>query len=182
MITLGVLADTHIPDRAPQLNPRIREIFLRAEVNAILHAGDVSTSGVLDELKQVAPLYTVQGNRDLFYLRQLPMQIEMDFEGVSVGMAHGHGTFSRYMVDKIHRAMRGRKVGIYLQRLLQAFPTMDVIVFGHLHVPCNFRLEGKLLFNPGSTSYPWPRGDPATVGLLHVDGNAGVEGEIISLG
>jgi hypothetical protein len=182
MITLGVLADTHIPDRVPQLNPCILEIFQRAKVNAILHAGDVSTSGVLDELRQVAPLYAVQGNRDIVYLRQLPMQLELNFEGVSVGMAHGHGTFSRYMVDKIHRAMRGRMVGIYLQRLLHAFPTVDVIVFGHLHVPCNFRLEGKLLFNPGSTSYPWPRGDPATVGLLHVDGNAGVEGEIISLG
>jgi putative phosphoesterase len=182
MITLGVLADTHIPDRAPQLNPRVLEIFQHAKVNAILHAGDVSTSGVLDELRQVAPVYAVQGNRDIFYLRQLPMQIEMEFEGISVGMAHGHGTFSRYMVDKIHRALRGRMVGIYLQRLLQAFPAKHVIVFGHLHVPCNFHLEGKLLFNPGSTSYPWPRGDPATVGLLRVDGKAGVEGEIISLG
>jgi putative phosphoesterase len=182
MTTLGVLADTHIPDREPQLNPRILEIFQLAKVDVILHAGDVSTSGVLDELKQVAPVYAVQGNRDIVYLRQLPLRIEMDFEGVSIGMAHGHGTFSRYMVDKIHRAVSGRKVGRYLLRLLQAFPAVDVIVFGHLHVPCNFRLKGKLFFNPGSTSYPWPRGDPATLGLLHIDGNAGVEGEIISLG
>ena len=182
MTTLGVLADTHIPDRVPQLNTRVIEIFQHARVNAILHAGDVSTSGVLDELRQVAPVYAVQGNRDIVYLRHLPMWIEMDFNGVSIGMTHGHGTFSRYMIDKIHRAMRGRLVGKYLQRLLQSFPGVDVIVFGHLHVPCNFRLEGKLFFNPGSTSYPWPRGDPATVGLLHIDGGAGVDGEIISLG
>jgi putative phosphoesterase len=182
MTILGVIADTHIPDRVPKLNPRVLEIFQHAEVNAILHAGDVSSSGVLDELRQLAPVYVVQGNRDIFYLRQLPMRIEMDFEGISIGMAHGHGTFSRYMVDKIHRAMRGRMVGMYLQRLQIAFPGVDVIVFGHLHVPCNFRLEGKLFFNPGSTSYPWPRGAPATVGLLHMNGNAEVEGEIISLG
>jgi hypothetical protein len=182
MTTLGVLADTHIPDREPQLNPRALEIFQHAQVTAILHAGDVSTSGVLDELRQVAPVYAVQGNRDIFYLRQLPMRIELDFEGVVVGMAHGHGTFNRYMVDKIHRAMRGRMVGMYLQRLQLAFPGVDVIVFGHLHVPCNFRLDGKLFFNPGSTSYPWPRGDPATIGLLHIDGGAGIDGEIIPLG
>jgi len=182
MTTLGVLADTHIPDRVPELHPRVLEIFQHAKVNAIMHAGDVSSSGVLDELSQLAPVYAVQGNRDIFYLRQLPLRIEMDFEGITIGMAHGHGTFSRYMVDKIHRAMHGRMVEKYLKRLLLTFPGVDVIVFGHLHVPCNFRLEGKLFFNPGSTSYPWPRGDPATVGLLHINGNKKIEGEIISLG
>ena len=181
MTSLGVLADTHIPDRVPQLDPRVIEIFRQAKVQAILHAGDVSVERVLEELRQVAPVYAVQGNRDIFYLRQLPMQIELNFEGVSIGMAHGHGSFSRYMVDKIHRAIRGRLVAIYLARMLQAFPDADVIVFGHLHVPCNFLLKGKLLFNPGSTSYTWPRGDPATVGLLHLGEANGPRGEIITL-
>jgi uncharacterized protein len=181
MTTLGVLGDTHIPDRVPHLNPRVIEIFRQANVQAILHAGDVSISQVLEELQQVAPVYAVQGNRDIFSLRQLPLQIKLNFDGVSIGMAHGHGSFSRYMVDKIHRAIRGRLVEIYLQRMLQAFPDVDVIVFGHLHVPCNFLLDGKLLFNPGSTSYPWPRGDPATVGLLHLGKADGLQGEIITL-
>jgi len=181
MTSLGVLADTHIPDRVPQLDPRVIEIFRQAKVQAILHAGDVSVEQVLEELRQVAPVYAVQGNRDIFYLRQLPMQIELNIDGVSIGMAHGHGSFSRYMVDKIHRAIRGRLVESYLKRMLQAFPDADVIVFGHLHVPCNFLLEGKLLFNPGSTSYPWPRGDPATVGLLHLGKADGPQGEIITL-
>jgi putative phosphoesterase len=181
MTTLGVLADTHIPDRVAQLNPRVIEIFRQAKVQAILHAGDISISQVLEELRQVAPVYAVQGNRDIFYLRQLPLRIVLNFDGVSIGMAHGHGSFSRYMVDKIHRAIRGRLVEIYLRRMLQAFPDADVIVFGHLHVPCNFLLGGKLLFNPGSTSYPWPRGDPATVGLLHLGKTDGLQGEIITL-
>ena len=182
MTTLGVLADTHIPDRVTQLNPRVLEIFQQAKVNAILHAGDVSVPQVLEELRLVAPVYAVQGNRDIFYLRQLPMQIELNFEGVSIGMAHGHGTFSRYMVDKIHRAIRGRLVESYLTRMLQTFPDVDVIVFGHLHVPCNFLLNGKLIFNPGSTSYPWPRSDPATIGLLRLEQGKELQGEIITLG
>lgn len=181
MITLGVLADTHIPDRLPQLNPSVLEIFQRAKVNAILHAGDVSIPRVLEELRRVAPVHAVQGNRDIFNLRHLPMRIELIFEGVSLGMAHGHGTFSRYMVDKIQRAIQGRLVGSYLTRMQQTFPHVDVIVFGHLHVPCNFLLDGKLFFNPGSTSYPWPRSDPGSLGLLYLEQGREPKGEIIIL-
>ena len=182
MTTLGVLADTHIPDRVTQLNPRVLEIFKQAEVNAILHAGDVSIPRVLDELGQGAPGHAVQGKRDIFYLRQLPLRIELTFEGVTLGMAHGHGTFSRYMVDKIQRAIQGRLVESYLTRMLQTFPDVSVIVFGHLHVPCNFLLDGKLIFNPGSTGYPWPRNAPGTVGLLYLEQGKAPQGEIITLG
>ena len=44
MTSLGVLADTHIPDRVPELDPQIIQVFRRAGVAAILHAGDVSAA------------------------------------------------------------------------------------------------------------------------------------------
>jgi predicted phosphodiesterase len=66
MTILGVLADTHIPDRVPGLNPRVLKIFQQARVSEILHAGDVSIPQVLEELRQVAPVSVVQGNRDFF--------------------------------------------------------------------------------------------------------------------
>ncbi len=181
MTTLGVLADTHIPDRVPSLNPQVIQRFHEAGVAAILHAGDVSVPQVLEELEKVAPVYAVRGNRDIFYLRNLPLQIQLTFDGVSIGMAHGHGTFSRYMIDKIHLSVYGRLVERYLKRMLQTFPDVDVIVFGHLHVPFNLHLEGKLLFNPGSTSFPWPRRDPATFGLLHMESGKEPQGEIIEI-
>jgi hypothetical protein len=99
MTTLGVLADTHIPDRVPDLNPKVIQIFQQAQVAAILHAGDVSVPRVLKELEQVAPVHAVRGNRDIFYLRNLSMQIRLTIDGVSIGMAHGHETFIRYMLD-----------------------------------------------------------------------------------
>lgn len=181
MTTLGVLADTHVPDRVPQLDPRVVEVFQNARVDAILHAGDVSVPQVLKQLEQVAPVYAVRGNRDIFRLRRLPLRVELNFNGVSIGMAHGHGTFSRYVIDKFHRAVKGRLVELYLKRMLREFPHADVIVFGHLHVPCNFHLEGKLLFNPGSTSYPWPRDKPATFGLLYLAADKEPIAEIIEL-
>jgi putative phosphoesterase len=182
MITLGVLADTHIPDRVPELNPKVIQNFRQADVTAILHAGDVTVPRVLAELEQLAPVHAVGGNRDIFYLRDLPLQLQLNINGVSIGMAHGHGTFSRYMVDKLHTVIRGRLVERYLTRMLQTFPDVDVIVFGHLHEPINFHLDGKLLFNPGSTSFPWPRGSPATFGFLHLEQGKEPQGEIIEIG
>jgi putative phosphoesterase len=182
MTTLGVLADTHIPDRVSGLSPQIIKIFRQAGVAAILHAGDVSVPRVLQELEQVAPVYAVRGNRDIFYLRNLPLRAQLDISGISIGMAHGHGTFTRYMIDKIHGSIHGRFDEKYLRRMLLSFPDMDVIVFGHLHVPYNLHLDGKLLFNPGSTSFPWPRGSPATFGLLHLDLGQEPQAEIIEIG
>jgi putative phosphoesterase len=181
MSVLGVIADTHIPDRTPQLNPLALEIFRQAEVKAILHAGDISVPRVLDELARVAPVHAVRGNRDIFYLRHLPLEMRFTVDGVSIGMSHGHGTFFGYMVDKLNMPKRDQLMGFYTSRLLQAFPDVEVIVFGHVHEVCNVRKEGKLLFNPGSASFPMPRGAPATVGLLTIDGPGAVRGEIIRL-
>ncbi len=182
LTTLGVLADTHIPDRVPELNPKITQVFHQARVSAILHGGDVTTPRVITELEQIAPVYAVRGNRDIFYLRNLPLQVKLNIEGVSIGMAHGHGTFTQYMVDMIHHSIQGIVYKKYLTRMLQTYPDMDVIIFGHIHVPFNILIDGKLLFNPGSTSSPALPGAPATFGLLHLEYGKVPRGEIVELG
>jgi putative phosphoesterase len=182
MIILGVLSDTHVPDKAQRLNPQVTHRFRQAGVSAILHAGDVTTPRVLVELKQIAPVYAVLGNQDIFTLRNLPSQVRLNLAGVSIGMAHGHGTFVEYWQDKIDRRLHGKRAGRYIQRMLRTFPDVDVIVFGHLHVPCNFHIQGKLLFNPGSTAFPWPKGEPPTFGLLYLEQGKQPQGEIIELG
>lgn len=181
MITLGVLSDTHLPDNAPELNTLVAAHFRREQVNAILHAGDVTSPRVLEQLEQVAPVYAVLGNQDIFALRHLPTQVHLNMMGVKIGMAHGHGTFFEYWLDKIDRHLRGRHAGRYIQRMLRTFPEADVIVFGHLHVPCNFHIDGKLLFNPGSTASPWPRSEPPTFGLLYLELGQPPQGEIIEI-
>ncbi len=182
MTIVGVLADTHIPDRVPNLDPKMLQTFRDKGVAAILHAGDVSVPRVLTELEQIAPVYTVRGNRDILYLRHLPMRVHLNIDGVSIGMSHGHGTFSRYLIDKMQRVVSGRYAAKYIRRMLATFPDVEVIVFGHLHVPCNFHLDGKLLFNPGSTCYPWPRSFPPSFGLLYLEPGKQPMGEIIEIG
>ena len=76
MTTLGVISDTHIPDRTPQLNPRVLEVFQQARVTQILHAGDIMVQSVLDELATIAPVQAVCGNRDIWNLKHLPDKLE----------------------------------------------------------------------------------------------------------
>ena len=180
MTVLGVIADTHIPDRTRQLNPAILPIFRDANVEAILHAGDISAPDVLRNLEQVAPVYAVQGNRDWLLLKQLPHNQVLTFEGVSLVLEHGHGLWRNYMVDRIHYLFFGMQERRYQNRLLAKYPQAQVIVYGHLHIPCNTWFGDIFLFNPGSASVPAKKYTPS-LGILKIRAGGEVEGEIIEL-
>jgi hypothetical protein len=113
-ITLGVLADTHIPDRRAELDPRILPMLRERRVHRILHAGDVSAPEVLAELEAVAPVQAVRGNRDWLWLRSLPDRRVIKIGDVTIGMAHGHGGWLSYLSDQPVFLLRG----YYHERLL----------------------------------------------------------------
>jgi len=181
MITLGVLADTHIPDRARRLDPRVGEIFLSAGVQAILHAGDVSTPAVLEHLRQVAPVHAVRGNRDMLALRGLAYENHLTYGEVRLVLSHGHGPWWRYLIDRVDYLVRGYRTDLFQPRLLAEYPDAAVIVFGHTHRPYNQWVNGILLFNPGSPHCPEGDGNAPSVGLLHINTGSEVFGEVISL-
>src|ERR1700756_5029111 len=57
-----VLSDTHAPRRWKSCPPAVAAQLRGADL--ILHAGDVCTATVLDELAQYAPVTVVAGNND----------------------------------------------------------------------------------------------------------------------
>ena len=57
-----VLSDTHAPRRWRACPPRVAEHLRGADL--ILHAGDVCTARVLEELTEYAPVVAVLGNND----------------------------------------------------------------------------------------------------------------------
>lgn len=182
MLTLGVIADTHIPDRSRRLPPQVLAVFLQAEVAHILHAGDISLPGVLRELGQVAPVTAVRGNRDWFGFRGLPLSRTLTFEDVSIGLTHGHGGWRSYIVDKFNYLRKGPLAFQDIkERAISLLPSeVNVVVFGHTHSPMNQVEKGQLIFNPGSPCCPVPRHALPSVGLLTIDGDR-VVGNIVSL-
>jgi putative phosphoesterase len=181
MLTLGVIADTHVPDRRISLDPQMLELLRSRDIHTILHAGDVSSPGVLAELEQIAPVYAVRGNRDWLWLRRLPAERIMTFSGVTIALTHGHGGWFRYLLDRPYFMLHGYRHARLVPRLLAGFPQAKVIVFGHGHLPLNEWIDKKLLFNPGSPHFPSEKDLAPSLGFLHLLGGGEVVGEIVTL-
>ena len=181
MIVLGVISDTHIPDRVRSLHPEVLPRFRAVGVQAILHAGDISSQAVLSELEHVAPVFAVRGNRDWLWLPHLPSKRCLSFHGVQIGMMHGHGSWKQYLWDKPFFYWRGYHHARLLPRLQAAFPQARVIVFGHGHAALNQWINGQLFFNPGSPHLPDRKDLARSVGVLRISAENEVSGEIIEL-
>ncbi|MGD0977620.1 MAG: metallophosphoesterase family protein [Candidatus Bathyarchaeia archaeon] len=52
--TVGVISDTHVPDRARRIPERVFKVF--ENVDFIVHAGDLVQFSVIDELERLAPV------------------------------------------------------------------------------------------------------------------------------
>ena len=50
---IGLISDTHIPDRAREIPQKVFETF--DNVDLILHAGDLTSPKVIEELEKIAP-------------------------------------------------------------------------------------------------------------------------------
>jgi putative phosphoesterase len=180
-ITLGLIADTHIPDRRSSLHPQILPAFKTAGVDAILHAGDICAPQVLEQLETVAPVYAVRGNRDWVLMRHLPAARLLEFGGVRVAMAHGHGRWRNYLLDRVNYIFNGFQLERYTPRLLGAFADAHVIVFGHTHRRLIQWSGGQLLINPGSPHVSEDRDQQGTLGLLHIENGDELNAEFIFL-
>ena len=181
LLTVGVVSDTHIPDRVDRLHPQVIPILRAAHVDQILHAGDISIPPVLDELRQVAPVTAVCGNRDLVFGWSLPQVRLLDLAGVKVALLHGHGGWIKYIQEKFITHDKPYVFERFYPILLKSAPDARVYVFGHSHYPENFWQEGKLLFNPGSASSSLNHKLAPSVGILRFYGGGQVEGEIIKM-
>jgi putative phosphoesterase len=159
---IGVISDTHIP-RFKGLPQVVWDHF--ADVELIIHAGDLSVLSVVDELETIAPVVAVQGNveREEVVLK-LPIKREVRVGYCRIGIVHILG-------DAAHYAQTARR----------EFPEANVVVFGHSHNPYNAEHNGQLLFNPGSATDR--RRQPAcSIGMLFIDDETqSVQGAIIKL-
>jgi uncharacterized protein len=131
---LLMLADTHLPKRARALPEQVWRAVDDADL--VLHAGDWVDVALLDELgTRARRLVGVHGNNDHGELRdRLPEVARVDVEDLRFGVVHETGPD------------RGRE-----ERCDERFPDLDVLVFGHSHIPWDTTtVRGMRLLNPGS--------------------------------
>ena len=133
-VSVVFISDTHVPARARDLPDQLWDRIEACDV--VVHAGDWVDVALLDELeRRAARLVGVHGNNDHGALRQrLPEVARVDLEGVRFAVVHETG------------AAQGREA-----RCAARFPDVDVLVFGHSHIPWDTTTAtGLRLLNPGS--------------------------------
>jgi hypothetical protein len=134
---IGVISDTHIPYRAKQL-PEIVLNKLKG-VDLIIHAGDWQTLKVYEILRRLAPVEGVAGNTDEEeVVRQFGWKKIIPVGSYRIGVVHGHGGDRSKTVDRVLNRFEHDQV--------------DVIIFGHTHIPFLEERHGVILFNPGSAT------------------------------
>jgi len=184
-LRIGVLADTHIPYLLPRLPEEVLAAF--AQVDLILHAGDLEKEEVLTRLSYIAPTLAVRGNPHLRYGTlgsfHLPQTIHLNLLGHRLVLIHGCPQLVLGFLDKVRSYLFRRTNEDLNQDLIadyrRAFPMADVVVFGHSHRACVQRVGRTLFFNPGAVCRTRHEPNPS-VGLLTI-GPMGIEAEIILL-
>jgi uncharacterized protein len=125
-VRVGLISDTH-----GKLRPEVFEAFNAVDV--ILHAGDIGSLDIITALEAIAPVHAVHGNTDDFDVRaRYGETVDIGLDGKRIVVVHGH--------------LLGSPTP---ERLRNAFPDADVIVYGHTHKPLVNQVA-PMIVNPGA--------------------------------
>jgi putative phosphoesterase len=148
---VGVISDTH-----GLLRPEAQAALVGSEL--IIHAGDIGSPQILDQLSTIAPLHVVRGNndQDAPWAENLPDLLRFDVNGWQTLLVHD-------IVD----------VPVVLD------PGIKLVITGHSHKPCIEWRGEQLYLNPGSAGRRRFK-LPVTLALLEVSATS-IEPQLIYL-
>jgi putative phosphoesterase len=151
MTIVGVISDTH-----GLLRPEAVKALRGSD--AIIHAGDVGDSAILDTLAALAPVTAVRGNVDRgAWADKLPKTAVLEVSGISIYVLH--------IFEELDLKPEAGGFG--------------AVVYGHSHVPKHETRNGVLYLNPGSAG-PKRFRLPVTLGRLNVEAGC-ITAEIVEL-
>jgi hypothetical protein len=149
-LKIGLVSDTHGLTR-----PELADLFDGCDM--IIHAGDIGSREVLDELHLIAPVHAVRGNTDGAWAQDLPLT-----EMIEAGDKYIYVIHDISMLDIDPRAA-----------------DVSAVIFGHSHMPSVSKHHGILYVNPGSAG-PRRSGHPVSAGLMHIN-NSRIEAKTVKL-
>jgi uncharacterized protein len=148
---IGVVSDTHGLLR-PELLPAL------ANVDHILHAGDVGNPDILTALRSIAPVTAIRGNIDRTGpCAELPATEAIELSGCLIYIVHN--------LEDLDLNPHAASIG--------------VVLYGHTHQPSIDHRNGVLYLNPGSVG-PRRFNLPITFALLTIQ-NTHPEAKILPL-
>jgi putative phosphoesterase len=142
-VKIGVISDTH-----GFLDPKVFGLF--ADVEHILHAGDIGFASIILELEEIAPVTAVLGNNDSGMSFKETEVVELAKKKF---LMH-HIVYPPAPSDKLKA------------RIARERP--DAVIFGHTHKRFCETIGGILFFNPGYSGKP-KFGVERSVAILHCD-------------
>ena len=116
---IGIISDTH-----GLLRPEVIEALKGCD--AILHGGDINRQEIIDQLKEIAPVFVIRGNNDKDWAEHIPMFLDFELAGLHICMTHKK------------------------KDLPEDLSNYDLVVFGHSHKYEESRQGKTVLLNPGS--------------------------------
>jgi putative phosphoesterase len=151
---IGVVTDTHVGERLPALPGEV--LTALAGVDLIIHCGDLTVPGVLDDLGRVAPVVAVRGNHDDDAGHTgLPVARVLRVGGRRVGITHGTRPDPVELAGGlVSLALRRTALLGFHRAVRRRFGAVDAVVMGHVHMPVACVRDGALLFSPGAVYVP----------------------------
>ncbi len=152
MHLIGLISDTH-----GLLRPEVAGIFKGVEL--IIHACDIGSAGVLEELGSISPVVAVRGNNyTADWARSIPESEVTQVGSILIYTLHDLNTLD----------------------LSPSAAGFHVMISGHSHRPSIETRNGVLFVNPGSAG-PRRFKLPISVARLTIDGDA-ISAELVECG
>ncbi|MDO8473449.1 MAG: metallophosphoesterase family protein [Dehalococcoidia bacterium] len=164
---IGLITDTHVPDVAKSLPAELAHVFKGVEL--ILHAGDIYSLSVLDDLEHIAPVIAASGDDDMGPTLADPRvkaKYVLQLGGKTVWLMHERSYSYHNPNFRVGNDANDGKP--------------DVVVFGHEHRSSVVKHNGTLWVNSGSPTFLQYCRGLGTVGILDID-SGDVRAEIIQL-
>ena len=147
---IGVLSDTH----GRQLSLK-RALKSMGDIDLLFHLGDYTRDAMYIQNTKKIPVIYVRGNCD--YSCNSPYYEVYNIGSKKIFVTHGHLYNVKYGYEGI--IMKGRDMKV------------NVVLFGHTHVPTIFEKYGILFINPGSAGL-LENGNRSTYAILQVTDNS----------
>jgi len=135
----------------------------KEKFDAIFHLGDYVEDGEYISKKLDIQSTIIMGNGD--YGKNYNEDEIIEINGKKIFLTHGHIYNVRFGVSNLY--YRGKELGV------------DLVLFGHTHIPINVKENGIRIMNPGSPSFPRGRDIKYTYGIVSIEKE--IKTEIIEL-